>query len=169
MKKLFYLLLLPFVITNCGSDTVPLVEMPYQLNFTIPAGLSPFENWYFLIEDIPNNKTALFNNAGLTDEDILEIRGKTGNLTALFSNVEFDFIFDISVRIFNDDPDDYRELFYRTEVPLNITGDLGLIGGETDVQRYLEEDTYNILIKIIPRTSTPEVIESRLDYILFAR
>ncbi|MEM9822186.1 MAG: hypothetical protein AAF985_13980, partial [Bacteroidota bacterium] len=169
MKKLFYLLCLPFLLVNCGSDTIPLAEMPYQLQFTIPAGLSPFENWYFLFEDIPNNKNTVFNSASLSDEEIIEIRGKSANLTALFTNIEFDFIHDISIRIFKEDPDDYRELFYRTEIPFNISGDLGLIGGETDVQQYLQDDTYNILIKIIPRASTPEVIDCRLDYVIFAR
>ena len=166
---MIYLLFLPLLWINCGDDLLPLAEMPYQLQFTIPAGLSPFENWYFVIEDIPNNKNAIFSNSGLTDEDILEIRGKSANLISLFSNAEFDFIHDISIRIYNDNIDDFRELFYRTDIPLNDSGDLGLIGGETDIQRFLQESTYNIAIKIIPRASTPEVIDCRFDYVLFAR
>lgn len=169
MKKIYYLLLLPLLLTNCGNDDLILVEMPYRVEFDIPAGLSPFENWFFVFEDIPSNKLSLFANAGITDEDVTEIRGKSARLSTIFSDIPYDFIFDISVRIYKDDPDDYRELFYRTDVPLNISSQLDMIGGETDVQRYLENGSFNLLIRIVPRQGTTQVVESRLDFSMFAR
>ncbi|MEM8906526.1 MAG: hypothetical protein AAGD05_01665 [Bacteroidota bacterium] len=169
MKKFLYLLLFPCLLMNCGQEQVSLLDMPYQVQFTIPAGLSAFENWCFLIENIPNNKNTLFAGAGLEDAEITEIRGKTARLSTIFTDEEYDFIYDISVRIYKDDPDDYRELFYRAEVPLNASNQLDLIGGDNDVQQYLQEPTFNILVRITPRETLLETFDNRLDFEMFVR
>lgn len=164
MKKLFYLLLLPLLFANCKDDCNVVAEMPYTLEFNILPGLNPLLTHYFKIEDIPNITPEAFTANGITLEDVTEIKGKSARFSTIFAGPEYDFIREVSVRIYTDDPDDYSEIFYRTNVPENTRSDLDLIGSLTNVQRHLTGDTFNIIICLQLRRTTPQNIESRFDF-----
>ncbi len=164
MKKLFYLLLLPILFSNCKDGCDVLAEMPYTEEFSIPAGLNPIQTYYFTIENIPNQKNTIFAANSLTDEDVSEIKGKSARFSSIFSGPEYDFIREISVQIYTDNPDDWSEVFYRTNIQENTGGDLDLIGSLTNIQRHLKGPTFNIVIKLDLRRTNTESLETRFDF-----
>jgi hypothetical protein len=171
-KKIF-LLVLPFVFlfSNCKKDNDILFEMEYFYDFTITAGLNPFKTHIFFVEDIPSLSDALFTQNGKTAEELIAINPGTAVLKNPFnSNPENGYIQEISVKIFSkEDPTVEREVFYRDQISLNSSGDLGLIGTLVDAKGYLEKDDFGIRIELRLRDISPETIEMRLDFNFFAK
>lgn len=172
MKKIF-LLVLPFVFlfSNCRKDNDILFEMEYFHDFTITAGLNPFSGTHiFEIVDIPSLSDALFDQNGKTAEELISINPGTAVLRGIFANPENGYIQEISVKIFSkEDPTVEREVFYRDQISLNSSGDLGLIGTLVDAKGYLEKDDFGIRIELRLRDISPETIEMRLDFNFFAK
>ena len=164
MKKLIYLLLLPLFFANCKDGCTVLADMPYTVEVDIPAGLNPLQSHYFVIENIPNQKSNIFASNSLTDEDISEIKGKSARFTTLFNSAEYDFIREVSIQIYTDNPDDWSEVFYRTNVQENTGSDLDLIGSLTDIQRHLTAPTFNIVVKLDLRRTNTQSVETRFDF-----
>ena len=172
MKKIF-LLVLPFVFlfSNCKKDDDILFEMEYFHDFTITAGLNPFSGTHiFEITDIPSLSDALFNQNGTTTDELNAINPGTAVLRGIFSNPENGYIQEVSVKIFSkEDPTIEREVFYRDQISLNSSGDLGLIGTLVNAKSYLEKDDFGIRIELRLRDISPETIEMRLDFNFFAK
>jgi len=172
MKKIF-LLILPFVFlfSNCKKDKDILFEMEYFYDFEITAGLNPFSGTHiFEITDIPSLSDALFDQNGKTAEEIDAINPGTAVLRGIFANPDNGYIQEVSVKIFSkEDPLIEREVFYRDQISLNASGDLGLIGTLVDAKSYLEKDDFGIRIELRLRDISPETIEMRLDFNFFAK
>lgn len=164
MKNLLYLLLLPLLFSNCKDGCTVLADMPYTRQIDIPAGLNPLQSHYFVIENIPNQKNSIFDASNLTDEDISEIKGKSARFSTIFNGPKYDFIREVSIQIYTDNPDDWSEVFYRTNVQENTGGDLDLIGSLTNIQRHLTGPTFNIVIKIDLRRTNSQAVETRFDF-----
>jgi hypothetical protein len=172
MKKIF-LLVLPFVFlfSNCKRDDNILFEMEYFYNFTITAGLNPFSGTHiFEISDIPSLSAAFFNQNGTTVEELNSINPGIAVLGGTFNSAENSYIQEVSIKIFSkEDPMIEREVFYRDQISLNSSGDLGLIGTLVDAKGFLEKDDFGIRVELRLRDISPETIEMRLDFNFFAK
>ncbi|MFK7771211.1 MAG: hypothetical protein AB8F94_03690 [Saprospiraceae bacterium] len=172
MKKIFWLVLpLVFLFSNCKKDDDILFEMDYFYDFTITAGLSPFSGTHFFeITDIPSLSDVLFSQSGKTAEELNAINPGRAVLRGIFANPDNSYIQEVSVKIFSkEDPTVEREIFYRDQIALNASGDLGLIGTLIDAKSYLEKDDFGIRIAMRLRDISPETIEMRLDFSFFAK
>lgn len=164
MHRILFLFLATILFSNCGKDETILFSMPYQDSFEIPAGLNTIDNHYFVLENIPTNKTSLFNANNVTDEDIVTINPESCRLTAVF-NSEYGFLFDVSVRMYTDDPLDYKEIFYRENIPENTGSQLDLIPTLVNVRDFMMEETFNVEIVLIrPRVPSPEFIDTIVKF-----
>lgn len=172
MKKIF-LLVLPFVFlfSDCKKDDSILFEMEYFYDFTITAGLNPFSGTHiFEISDIPTLSDAIFSNNGKTAEEINAINPGIAVLRGIFDNPNNGYIQEVSVKIFSkEDPTFEREVFYRDQISLNASGDLGLIGTLVDAKSFLEKEDFGIRIELRLRDISPQTIEMRLDFNFFAK
>ena len=95
-------------------------------------------------------------------------------MIGIFSNVDYDFIREISVRICSQEesallaagqPEECRrEIFWRNPVPEGTGSDLGLVPNENDVQQILRQPTVTYQVKLVSplRYSTNQFVESRL-------
>ena len=172
MKKIF-LLVLPFVFlfSNCKKDDAILFEMEYFYDFTITAGLNPFSGTHiFEISEIPSLSDAIFSQNGKTAEELNAINPGTAVLRGIFSNPDNGYIQEVSIKIFSkEDPTIEREVFYRDQIALNASGDLGLVGTLVDAKNYLEKEDFGIRVELRLRDISPETIEMRLDFNFFAK
>lgn len=168
MKKLFLLLLPVLMFSNCGKELETLADLSYTVQFEIQAGLNPFTIWELPINNIPNNNNSFLNAANVSPEEIERIVGKTGIMSTVFSGANLDFIQNITVEIFSDDPDDATEILYRDQVNENTENEVGLNASLPNVQRHLMDETFGIIITIRPRRSATQTIDARLDFVLGA-
>lgn len=166
MHRILFLFSLVLLFSNCGKDEPVLFTMPYQEVFEIPAGLNTIDNHHFVISSIVTNKTNLFDANNVTDEDVVTINPEACRLTSVL-NGEYGFLFNVSVRMYTDDPDAYKEIFYRDNIPMNTGGQLDLIPTLVNVRDFLVEETVTVEVVLIrPRVPSPEFIETivRMDF-----
>ncbi len=172
MIKRLLLFLLPIILlSNCKKDDNFLFEIPYQAQFTIPAGLNIFGSHIFEIRMIPSRLDSLLAFNNVDPADIKSINGRSARISAVFSNIPYNFVREAYIEVFDaNDPDRvWKEGFYRQQVPLNNGSDLDLIASLADLQTFLLEDSFNIRVRLKLREISPEFIESRLDFSLIVR
>ena len=161
--------LLPLFLTNCKKDENVLFRMEYTEAFEIQAGLNTFETHHFLLKNINTNINSYLANYGGSASELLAINPRSARLETLFSNATYDIITDISVRMYLDDPTDYKEIFYREDVPFNTGSNLDLIPTLVDVKEMLTDERYSIDVAFLFRETPPEFIESRLTFDFFVK
>jgi len=169
MRRYILLFFLTIHLLGCNKDPDSLFDMPYELNFEVAAGLNTFEAHYFDISGIRTNAEDLLNANNVQDTDITAVQPKTARLLSTFADVDLDFIREISIRVFEDDPDAFHEIFFRDNVPLNSEDFIDLIPALPDVKEFLLDDGYNISIRMEFRLPPPTFVTMRLDYDFFAQ
>ncbi len=170
MKKLLpFLLVLPIFISDCKKDDPVLFEMLYANDFVIPAGLNPFDTHYFTLKDIPVG--TYLSSRNLTTDMLTRIEPRAANFINIFAGTAtYDFIREISVRIYTDDENDSREAFYHFQVPQNAGDNLPIIPNDAlDARPYFNGNTFNILIRLDLRQTTMQNIETQLRFSFGAR
>lgn len=162
----FGFLLMLFALANFRCEKEPLgFDMTYTKEFEIFAGLNPFDTHYFVIYDIPSDTTAFFTVNNVTKDNIKVITPKSMRMTAIFANVSYAFLNEVSVWIVSpDDPDDRKEIFYRDQIPLNEDGVLDLIPSLSDVSEYIYKGSYHLEVRLKLNSTTTQSIDTRLDY-----
>lgn len=173
MKKTSWLSLLIVLLISCRKDNPPAVfEMIYPNQvIEIQAGLNVFESHYYTIPRIPTRYLNLLDQNGLNDEDVLEIVPTNCRLTNISSNAPYDFLFEVSVRIYNEDePGRKFEIFYDDRVPLKTGNLLNLIPNPNNVKEILSKEHFNLEIVLVRLRDTPqEFIETRVELTFDAR
>jgi len=160
MHKFLYLFSLIFLLSNCKDEEPVLFTMAYQESFEIPAGLPTIDNHHFVLTNIATNKASLFSGNNVTDEDIVTINPESCRLTSVL-NSEYGFLFNVSVRMYTDNPSAYKEIFYRDNVPTNTGGQLDLIPTLVNVRDFLVEETFTVEVVLErPRIPSPEFIDT---------
>lgn len=159
------------LITNCNKDEGGLFDVPLQVEFSIPAGLSTFETHYLIIEDIPSTVANLIDQNGLSPKDITSINPKAATISSVFGNQTYDLFRNVSVEIFKagSDPTRGLEAFYRDPVPQNAGDDLSLIGTLINAKDYLLEDRFSLRIRMEMRYIPQQFVESRLNFEFIVR
>ena len=160
MQRILFFFSLIFLLSNCGKDEPVLFTMPYQQSFEIQAGLSTVDNHHFVISNIPTNKDNFFSVNNVTDEEVVIINPESCRLTSVL-NSDYGFLFNVSVRMYTDNPDAYREIFYRDNVPSNTGTQLDLIPTLANVRDLLVGDNFTVEVVLErPRVPSPEFIET---------
>ena len=166
MHKFLYLFSLVFLLTNCGKEEPVLFTMPYQETFEIPAGLNTIDTHHFVLANISSNKSSFFSANNVTDEDVVTINPEACRMTSVL-NSEYGFLFNVSVRMYTDNPDAYKEIFYRDNVPTNTGGQLDLIPTLVNVRDFLVAESFTVEVVLErPRVPSPEFIDTviRMDF-----
>ena len=164
MKKILpFLLILPLLISNCKKEEPILFEMVYAEDFTLPAGLNPIDAHYFRITDIPVG--TYLSSRNLTADIMNSIIPRQGNFINIFAgSASYDFIREVSVRIYTDDENDWKEIFWHFNVPIDTGDNLGLPASLDDVKEYLNGSTFNLIIKFDLRGAPLQNIETRFQF-----
>ena len=169
MKKVLLFLPLIFLLAGCkNKDKDVLFQQPFRgLEFTIPAGINPFEAQYFNIDSVPTNALALFSSFGIEASEIQSIVPATARINSLFGNVDYDFILELSVNICpagDKTPNCGFEAFWRDPVPEAIGSFVDMAANNTDLQELLKQDMVNVQVKLARlRGTSPQFVESILE------
>jgi hypothetical protein len=167
--RLTAVLLFFLLFSACSKeDQRVLFEIPFRnLDFTIPAGINPFEAQYFTLSNVQTNAKDLISGFGYSEEQVTSIVPVSARIFAPFDNVDFDFVFEVSVRICDagdTSPNCGSEIFWRQPVPENIGNFIDLIPNELDVMERLMKENVSIQIKLAQlRDTSPQFINARLE------
>ncbi len=164
MNKLLYFCVFIFLFSACGNDENLLFEMPYQVEFEIPAGLNTIDEHVFEVNNIPTNADSIFSFYGYEKDAILRIDPGIANLSAIFSNSNYGFIREAAIEIFNDDNERGKEVFFRIEIPRNIGSQMSLAATLVDAQEFLKQDKFNIRLILDTRELSSEFIQTRIQF-----
>ncbi len=163
MKKLWPLLFCIVLFTDCKKDEDILFTMQYTDQFVIPAGINPFDVHYFRLENIPVGN--YFSDNNVTANDMEAINPQEAQINAIFSGIsDYDFIRDISIRMYTEDENNFKEIFFRDEVPLNAGENVGIIPTLVDVRPLLQNTRFNLLVRLELRTPPQSTLETRLNF-----
>ena len=171
MKKIAILCLMAVLFSNCKKkDESILFEMPYFVEFEIPAGLNPFTSHYFYFDDIPSFSDSLFSKNGISFSELSSINPKIARLNSLISGqAHYDFIKEISIYIYEEDQNKSLEVFWHPQVDDNAGATVGIPANLPNVKRYFENDKFGIKIRLVLRNPSPEFISTRLDFSFLVR
>ena len=164
MRYIVVFLFIPILFSNCGDDEIIQFRMEYRQDFEISAGLNPFEVWYFEINNVDSNAADYFSTFDVQQSDVTAINPGSAQMSLIAASNDYDFIEDISVRMYLEDPAVYKEIFFRDNLPNDNSRVLDLIPTLVDVQDWIVEDSYNILVRIQFRQAPPEFFDNRLDF-----
>lgn len=169
MKKIrqtFIGLLALLTISACKKDTDlgPGFDLRYNQQFEIPAGIGGFVTHHFYLQNIPSRYVQTLDQQGKTDADVTAILTTSAALTGLFGDANFDFIEQVSVRVFHeDDPSNYIEVAYRYPVPLEPGNSLPLIPSLADSKRFVSADRFSVEVVLWLRNTTVDNTPVVLD------
>ena len=167
-----YLILISFFlgIISCRPEVEPLFTMDLEADFEIPAGLGSLLTHTFIVRDVKNPIDAYLNTFGVDTSSITSIQAGRGELNAIFSSTNYEFVNRASVwMVSSQDPDKRRELFYLDfNNNNNSANSLRLLSSVSNVKEFFEEDYFNIEVKLEFRGFSPTLIENRLTFSLIA-
>lgn len=176
MRILLLLLMLLSGLLACNPDNEQafLFEVPYQANFTIPAGLDPFQG-HFFVNRLDSRMAVNLSERLLGAEDLKSIDPRAAMISAVGTNARYDLIREISVRLYTENPQSnplapWLELFYRDDETLrNASSVVELIPTQVNAIEDALEDEFYIVVVLFLRAPTIQTIDTRLDFSLVAR
>ncbi len=171
MKYIGMICLVALLFTNCKKDDEDILfDMPYFVDFEIPAGLNPFTSHYFFFDDIPSFADSILSKNNISFSDLKAINPKIARLNSLISGqADYDFIQEISIDIYEKDQNKSLEVFWHPQVDNNVGSTIGIPANLPDVKRYFDADQFGVKIRLVLRNPSPEFISSRLEFSFVAR
>ena len=165
LTKLLPIAALLLLFTNCGkNDEEVLFTIPYQLNFSTPAGLNTLETHYYEINNIPSRIDSVLVARGISKEDITSVSPKSAELSSLFADGEYGFIREVSVDIFETGSTYYQEVYFHPQVPQNTGSTLDLAGTLVDAKERVTSEKFNIRVGLMLRNFAPQSMENTLRF-----
>lgn len=166
MKKYLLLLLPVLLFSNCQKEEPFLFEIPYVIDFDIPAGLGTFDTHIFEFTGIPSRINGVLAQQNIAVEDISRINARLGRFTAIFSGPTYNFIREVIVEVYDtqNQNTNAREVFFRNQIPLNNGDQLILDPSLPDVQEFLLKDNFNIRIELRLQSISPTLVETKFEF-----
>ncbi|MDH3650518.1 MAG: hypothetical protein OEQ53_12610 [Saprospiraceae bacterium] len=163
INKILILFIICVTITGCGKEENILFEIPFELRFDIPAGLNPFDKHFFLVRNVQTNIKELRNQFQIDENQPLIIRPASAVLSSTFQDNTYEFLAEIEISLFEDDPDQDIEAFLTENVPVNAGRNVVVVPFETDLSKYIDDQAVNFKISLRLRSTTPSFIESIIE------
>ena len=176
MRAIFFLIPVIAILTSCTPEDEGafLFDIPYQASFVMPAGPDPFQG-HFFVNRIDSRMAANLSERLLAAEDVISIDPRSASISAIGSNARYDMIREISVRIYNENPQSnslapWLELFYRDDENLRNAGStIDLLPTQVNARDEALEDEFYIVVLVFLRAPTIQTIDTRLDLSLVVR
>lgn len=161
MKKLILFIVPILFFAQCKKDKSAF-ELPYTVEFEIPAGIDvfPFQNVEI---EVPNfNIEQRFAGAGFTADDVTSINARSLRFDIVTGISDFAFLEQAYMEIRTNDLPDQREIGYMEFVPNNQGNTLDLIPSLPNVADYIKEGNFILIFKMDPRYPTGQPTRVRL-------
>ena len=153
------------MMLSCNTET-PAFYIYKENDITIPVGLSIIETHFFVIPNINNTFQAELETRGIQADQVKAVNAGRGSFTPVFNEFNYGIIDKVSIWLVSvKDPGYRKEIYYREEVPLNISNELKLLSGISDLKDFLlSEEKYNLEIQLNFRNFVPTELENRFTY-----
>lgn len=152
------------MLSSCNSDdSVELIEIPFIIEFEIPAALNTIEDHFFEIRNILNPTTQLLEANGIDESSIVRINPKAVQLLVLFDNTELSFIQECSIQLFSDVVGRESEAFWTNSIPFNAGSDIDVPGTLIDASDFLDQDRINVRVQLDTREVNSRFISARMN------
>jgi hypothetical protein len=151
-------------LTGCTKQRDVLFEIPFRLNFEIPAGLNPFDKHFFSIRNVPTNLSTLRDKFDISEDQTLMIRPATAVFSSVLQNIALDFIEEIGISVYEGiETDNDTDVFLTDIVPQNAGRNINILGFDYDVAEQMNMSKVNFLVAIRLRATTPVFIDGNID------
>ncbi len=166
LKKLSFFGLILILNLNCRKEDEFLFKMPYQLDIRLEPTMNNFDTHYFTFTNVDSNAETFFNQFNVDIATADKINPSFSRLSSFFSSNKLNFIEDMEVGFFENDPTDnadFRLLFYRDNI-INNSPDIDLLPSLLNVHEDAKMEHFNVAVKIKFLTQPPEFIDCRLNF-----
>lgn len=166
-----------FFCCQCTEDDLNVVfKMEYpNLQINIPAGLNTVDSHFFILRDIPTNKSFFFGN--IDENSITEITPSAARLDAIQNFADYAFIEEVVIRVCEDNniftKEDVnnrcrREIFFRDAIPFNTGSQIAFIPNGNNLKSVLTGDTFTLVLVLrrlrsFASTDIPSRLELQFD------
>ncbi|MBK8502297.1 MAG: hypothetical protein IPL46_08845 [Saprospiraceae bacterium] len=158
------ILILCVTSLSCRKRDPVLFEIPFRLNFEIPAGLNPFERHYFRIANVSTNIETLREQFNVAPDHVLRIRPASAIFSSLLQDIDFEFIQEIGISVYQGlNQDEASDVFLTDFIPVNAGRNVNILPFEDDVADVMNVKNINFLVSIRLRAPTPVFISSNID------
>jgi len=164
----YLLVLIAAVSLSCNKNADILFEIPMQLEFAIGPGLSAFEKHFYLVRNVPTNMIALKEQFAISTDQELVLRPGSAVLRSFGQNVDFDFIQEVTISVYDDDRDDDTDIFFNNQIPFNAGRNVFINPIDRDYREEIDKESLNFKIGLRFRTTTPRLIDSNIEIVFTA-
>lgn len=146
------------------EEEIPGFDLFYQRDFSMPAGMGIFDVHHFFIRNIPTQIEEQLTRNNLTQADITKVLTTKASLDGVFGDANFDFIEQVSVRVFDEDnPANFLEIAYRQPVPLQPGNTLPLIPSLADSKKFFQASRISLDVAVMVRKTSVQETLTRLS------
>lgn len=161
------LAILLLTVLSCSSCKEPeldvLAEIPFRVEFEIPAGINVFEDHFFPFEGLQNTYDNVLAARGVDPSRVQRINPATARLVVLFENKPLAFIRELSVYLSSDQVGRESEAYWTPEIPFNTGDQLNIPGTLIDASDFFAEDLINLEVRLDTREVPSSFLQVRLD------
>ena len=170
MKRLMLLLLPILFFAHCNNDDLPDTgfEMQYLRDFEIFAGLNTLETHIFQFTQISSEFDNFVTVNGYQAENVQQIVPKAFRLTNLTGNIPFDDLDRIRLFITKEDGSLESEIAFLEPVPNSVGFQVDLVPTLAQVQEHLQDERFNLELKLNYRSVPAQSVDARLTIIFQA-
>ncbi len=174
MKNGIYLyLFLLCPLLSCNKDgrqeLFTLTYPPPPIGFEILPGLNTFDTHIYTISPIPTRYEEYLDQSGRSDDEVIAIEAKSGQLASIFQDINLDFVNRVSIFIFDPfEPDNKIEFFYMDPVVYGDKTVIRLFPGIADISEWAKQEFIGVEIRLDYRQISPTFFEMEFDFELRA-
>ncbi len=164
VKSTWVLFPILFTLLSCRKEEQILFEIPIRLNFEIAAGLNPFDRHFYKITNVGTNIQSLRNQFDVPEDRVLIIRPASAIFSSLHRDIDFDFIEEIGISVYQGlNQDDDTDVFLTDFVPINAGRHINILPFDADYADVLDHHSINFLVSLRVRAPTPVFFECNID------
>ena len=150
--------------SGCKNEELQvLAEIPFRVEFEIPAGINVVEDHFFRFTNLLNNYENILTQRGVAAERIQRINPGTARMTVLFDDTPLGFIQEASIYLFSDEVGRQSEAFWTPQIPLNQSSILNIPGTLIDASDFFDYDRIHMEVRLDTRQVPTSFITVRLD------
>lgn len=150
------------------EDYNVLAEIPFRIEFEIPAGINSFEDHFFEFNNLFNNYDNILDGLSIDPSRVERINPASAQMIVLLDNTPLSFIRETSILLFSDVVGRESEAFWTPEIPLNQNSTLNIPGTLIDAADFFEEQRIHFRVRLDTRSIPSSFVNIQLNMVFHA-
>lgn len=162
-RLLFCFWLLAGLVSCDGNKENIAGQFTIDVPVDIGAGLAPIKTHYFINRHVEIKFEDFLATRGLTTKDVLRVEPASAILSVLNKGVQWSFVENATVYIFDPKNTEKEFLSFRTDfLPINIGENINILPYEVDLKPFFLSNGLGLRTGLHFRSPSPQTIESVL-------